>query len=148
MGTFTFWHRWLLGISILNILIGLAIAFFPNSFLFAAHTAAIEDTFFQGGLSAEAADLRTFLFGIIGGTLAGYFVLQTWIVRVPFSRREPWAWHAVTWALVLWFVVDTAMSIAHGAVFNVWMINVGSALLIGLPLVMTYRDFHETKVRQ
>ena len=142
---FNFWHKWLLGISILNILMGLLIALAPNSFLFGFHTEAIAETFFRGYLPEEAASLRTFLFGIIGGTIAGYFLLQTLIIWIPFYRREPWAWHAILWAMVLWFVVDSSLSIYHGAFFNVWMINVWPLLLTGVALAMTYRDFSVRK---
>jgi hypothetical protein len=43
--------------------------------------------------------------------------------------------------MLLWFVVDSGMSVYHGAFFNVWMINVWTLLLVGLPLAMTRRAF-------
>lgn len=144
MNRFDFWHRWLLGVSVLLTLVGLLIALAPNSMLFGFHTTAIAEAFFQGTIPEEAAHLRTFLFGIIGGTIAGYFLMQTFIVWGPFRRREPWAWHAVLWALLLWFVVDSGLSVYHGALFNVWMINVWTLVLVGLPLVMTYGDMSDS----
>ena len=141
MPSFAFWHKWLLVVGIANIGIGLVIALAPGSFLFAPHTEAIADVFFEGHLTEAAEELRTFLFGILGGTLAGYFFLQTLIVWIPFRKRQRWAWHAVAWVLLLWFVVDSSLSIYHGALFNVWMINVWALLLIGVPLMMTYTEF-------
>lgn len=141
--SFEFWYKWLLGVSIFNILLGLLIALAPNSFFFSYHTEAIVETFSNGYLPEEAHRLRTFLFGIIGGTISGYFFLQTCIVWIPFYRKEPWAWHAIFWALMLWFVIDSGMSIYHGAYFNIWMINIWSLLLTAIPLVMTYRDFKD-----
>ena len=138
---FDFWRRWLLVVSIGSAAIGLVIAFFPDSPLFAYHTAAIEEVFFAGSMTDEAAELRRFLFGPIGGTIAGYFTMQTLIVRGPFRRRETWAWHAVFWPLVLWFAIDSTVSILHGALFNVWMINIWTLGLVGLPLLMTRRAF-------
>jgi hypothetical protein len=138
---FKFWHRWLIIVSIINLLVGLMIAFFPDSMIFAAHTAAIADTFFQGALPEGANRLRSFLFGIIGATIAGYFLLQTLIAWIPFRRCEPWAWHAILWAILLWFVVDSTLSTAHGAWFNVWMINTGSLALTLIPLIFTRKHF-------
>ncbi|MCC5805751.1 MAG: hypothetical protein JJU00_05420 [Opitutales bacterium] len=139
--TFLFWQRWLLAVSVLQIFVGLLIALAPDSVLFAAHTRALAATWFDGGLTDDATALRRFFFGIIGGTIAGYFLLQTLIVWIPFRRRERWAWHAVLWALLLWFTVDSTMSVRHGALFNVWMINIWPAVLTAVPLAMTRRAF-------
>lgn len=139
--SFDFWHKWLLAASILCVAMGLLIALAPSSFLFGFHTTAMAETFFQGTMPEDADRLRTFLFAPLGGTIAGCFLLQTFIVWVPFYRREPWAWHAVLWAMLLWFVVDSGLSIHHGAFFNVWMVNIWALLLVGLPLAMTYKDF-------
>ena len=108
---FNFWYRWLLVVSILNIPLGLIIAFFPHVLFFDIYNAAITNTFLNGELTEEIDTLRTFFFGIIGGTLVGYFLLQTLIVWIPFYRRELWSWHAVCWALVVWFAVDSTLSL-------------------------------------
>lgn len=138
---FIFWRNWLLGVSMLSTLMGVVIALFPNSFIFDLHTSAIAETYFQGAMSENAADMRTFLFAPLGGTIAGYFLLQTFIVWIPFSRRQPWAWHAVLWSMLLWFVIDSGLSIYHGAWFNVWMINIWTLLLTGVSLTMTHNYF-------
>lgn len=141
--SFGFWHKWLLAVSVLNVVIGLVIAVLPDSALFALHASATADVFFDGDMPAQAAELRAFLFGPLGGTIAGYFLMQTFVVWGPFRRREPWAWHAILWAMLLWFVVDSAMSTLHGAFFNVWMINLSTLVLVGLPLLMTRRAFRD-----
>ncbi len=144
--TFRFWHRWLLVVSVASTLLGLVIAIFPDSILFAPHTAGIEEVFFDGAMPESANELRTFLFALLGGTIAGYFLMQTLIVWGPFYRREPWAWHAVLWALLIWFVTDSTLSTIHGALFNVWMVNLWTLFLVGLPLVMTRREFTRSSV--
>lgn len=142
--SFDFWFKWLIGVSILNILIGVLIAFTPDNFIFSYYTETINENFFSGNISGEAQHLRTFLFGIIGGTISGYFLMQTFIVWIPFYRKELWAWHAILWAIVLWFVIDSSLSIYHGAYFNILMINIWSLLLTLIPLIMTYNDFKKT----
>jgi len=138
---FNFWYNWLFIVSIANLFIGILVAFFPNSFLFSFYTEAIAETFFSGLISDQHKELQSFLFGIIGGTVAGYFVLQTFIVLFPFYRREPWAWYAILIAILTWFVIDSGLSFYHSAAFNVWMINIWPMILICIPLIMTYRNF-------
>lgn len=138
MPGFRFWHRWLLVVSYLFLAQGLFVALWPGSVLLAPHTDATGRVFFGGALPAEAEALRVFLFAPLGATIAGFYLLQVFIVHGPFRRREAWAWHAVLWATLLWFVVDSALSAARGALFNVWMINVWPLLLVGLPLAGTY----------
>jgi hypothetical protein len=141
--TFRFWYKWLLAVSFLNMIMGIIIALFPGSFLFEAHTEALSKTFFEGVLPWQAELMRRFFFGIIGGTIAGYFLLQTLIVLFPFRNGERWAWHAVFWAILLWFMIDSTLSILHGAFFNVWMINIPSLLLTLIPLLFTHSSFNK-----
>jgi hypothetical protein len=139
--SFRFWYYWLLSASLLSLTAGILIALFPGSFLFEMHTSALSEVFFGEELTAGTEQMRRFFFGIIGGTIAGYFLLQTLIVLFPFQKGERWAWHAIFWAILLWFVIDSTLSILHGALFNVWMINVPSLLIILLPLMFTYKNF-------
>lgn len=139
---FEFWRRWLFGVTLFFIALGMAVALFPGSPLFSAWNQAAADLFFSGALPKEAAVFRSFLFGPLGGTKAGFYLLQAFIVWRPFARREKWAWHAVLWSMLLWFVVDSEVSIHHGAWFNVWMVNLVPVALIGLPLAMTFRVFY------
>lgn len=138
---FTFWYRWLLAVSVFSIVVGMVIALLPGSFLFSAHTDAIAGRFFDGAIPPEAMRFRSFLFGIIGGTIAGYFLLQTLIVWFPFYRKERWAWHAIFWTILLWFITDSTLSLLHGAFFNVWMINIPALLATMIPLLFTHRYF-------
>lgn len=140
---FNFWQKWLLTVSIFLTIVGVFIAVGSNTALFEVHTAAISETFFQGDLSEEANELRSFLFAPMGGTIAGYFLMQSFIVWRPFYKREVWSWHAIFWALLLWFFVDSGMSIFHGAFFNVWMVNIWTLFLVGLPLWMTRSEFRK-----
>jgi len=142
--SFRFWYKWLLIVSILLTLTGLVIGLCPNFFLFEFHTASIVETFFNGNLSEEANKLRSFFYAPIGGTIAGYFLLQSFIVWKPFYNKELWSWYAISGALLLWFTVDSGLSIYHGAFFNVWMVNIWTLILVGLPLLMTRHEFKKT----
>lgn len=141
MDRFTFWYRWLLSVSIGFGLFGLLVAVWPFAAPLAFwHTST--DAVFHGGLpSDESLAFRSFILGPLGATIAGFYVLQAFIVWQPFRRRERWAWMAIAAATLLWFTVDSAVSIVHGAWFNVLMINLTTLVLVGLPLAMTYRAF-------
>jgi hypothetical protein len=138
---FDFWHEWLVLATATAIAAGLAIALAPDSLLFDHHTDAIAKAFFGGDMPESGRDMRAFLFGPLGGTIVGYFVMQLFVVLGPFRRRERWAWHAVAWPLLAWFTLDSAMSVYHGATFNVWMVNLPTLVLVGIPLLATRADF-------
>lgn len=70
-----------------------------------------------------------FMRGPLGGTMAALYVLQTALVAIPVRRGERWASIAIVLATVVWFCVDSGVSISHGAWFNVWRVNL-SALVV------------------
>ncbi|MEM1055779.1 MAG: hypothetical protein AAGI52_09635 [Bacteroidota bacterium] len=133
------WQKALVIASVLFALVGLLMALWPFGIVFAPWTGAIADTFFGGVWTTEAEAYHRFAMGPLGATMTGYFVLQTVIAAIPFGKRERWAWHAMVWGLVTWFVIDSAVSLLHGAAFNVWMINVPCVLVFGVILYATHR---------
>lgn len=138
---FEFWQRWLLVASLGFAVLGILVAVQPFGPLFAMRNAAIAETFLGGRWSPESISYHAFSSGALGGTIVGFYVLQAFIVAVPFRRRERWAWHAIVWGTVLWFLVDSAVSLWHGAAFNVYMVNVVPIAIFGLPLVATFGAF-------
>jgi hypothetical protein len=88
---------------------------------------------------ADEARIYDFMRGPLGGTMAGYYVLQTAIVAGPLRRRERWAWSAVLAGVCVWFVVDSAASLAHGALFNVVRVNLLALVITVVPLLLLGR---------
>jgi len=41
----------------------------------------------------------------------------------------------------VWFVIDSSVSLRHGAVFHVWIINLMPLVLFGIPLLATRKAF-------
>jgi hypothetical protein len=136
---FDFWQRWLFVASLAFAIFGVVAALWPFAPLFAMRNAAIAETFLGGQWSAESLTYHAFASGPLGGTIAGYYVLQAFIAAIPFRRGEAWAWHAILWATVLWFVLDSGVSLRHGAAFNVYMVNIVPVAVFGLPLAATWR---------
>ena len=62
------------------------------------------------------------------------------LARGPFVGGERWAWNAIAWPSVGWYIIDTTFSIAHGAWGNV-LLNTGTALMFGVPLLASRRHF-------
>lgn len=73
-----------------------------------------------------------------GATLVGWGVMAALVVRHAFSRREAWAWRAMTAGLVSWYVLDTLISAWSHVWANV-LLNTLLAILFAIPLVATSR---------
>lgn len=89
---------------------------------------------YGGPMPERGQALFDFMRGPLGGTMAGFYMLQCVLVAIPMRRGERWAAVAIVGGTATWFAVDTAASIAHGAWFNVWLINVPAALLTALSI--------------
>jgi hypothetical protein len=44
-------------------------------------------------------------------------------------------------AVGTWFVLDTVMSLCHGALFNALIVNIPCVLALGIPLWGSRKDF-------
>ncbi|MBX3274264.1 MAG: hypothetical protein KF729_28615 [Sandaracinaceae bacterium] len=121
-------------------LLGLVVAVAGTSALFEPYTAAMAQRFFGApSLPADVVPFTAFLFGPIGGSIAGKWVAAGAVVWGGLAQRERWAWHASVAGLASWFVIDSGMSIVHGAYFNVLMINLVPLALFGAPLFFARR---------
>lgn len=141
---FNFWQKWLTWANVMTIMVGLLVAFAGNSLFFSVHNSYTREVFFQGNsFPAEVLPFKNWLFGIIGGTIVGFHVLMVMISENAFKKREKWAYRAIWYGLLSWFMIDSGISIYYGAVHNLVLINLVALLLIGLPLLMTGRAFSE-----
>jgi len=140
---FESWRRWILFGSVFFTIFGVVAAVAPHSVVFEIWINGVDRVFFEGRIPPQARAMRGFLMGPLGGTIAGSYLMQTFIVAVPFKRRESWAWHAMVWPMLLWFCVDSTVSALHGAYFNIYLINLVPLLVFGVPLVATRSMFHE-----
>ena len=142
MGSFDFWQRWLVTTCFLFAGVGVVVATLNTLFVFDAWNAGIDAVFGNDGpVGPEATRVKTFLLGPLGATILGSYILCGFVAAGPFKRRESWAWWAITLSLLAWFALDSAVSIAHGAWFNVVQINCLTLIGQGLPLAMTWRAF-------
>lgn len=138
---FGFWVAYLKAISIFFALMGAMWAVIGNFDPFGFYESYFAQAFWQSDtLPQDAKRTFNFILGPFGATSMGYFILQYFIAANAYAKREKWAYRAVIVAFLAWFVLDTSMSIRHGAYFNVLIANV-SALFAMLPVFFTKKYF-------
>jgi hypothetical protein len=113
-------------------LAGVAVAVTPEAL--PPYQQAIERRFAPFDLGLERL-----LFGLLGGEVVGQAVLLYALARRAIRAGERWATRAALESLLLWFAVDSVVSFAADAAFNVWMVNLPSLLALGVPLVALHR---------
>ncbi|MEM6698295.1 MAG: hypothetical protein AAF599_07860 [Bacteroidota bacterium] len=139
---FNFWQKWLTYANVMTVAVGILVAFAGNSFFFDLHNQYTKEVFFQGNdFNPDVLKLKNWLFGIIGGTIVGFHLLMIMISENPFKRKEKWSYQAMWIGMLSWFLIDSGLSFYYGAIHNILIINIVALVLIGLPLVMTRKEF-------
>lgn len=139
---FEFWRKYLMIMSVIFALQGVGWALFGSFDPFGFYDGIWARAMFGAAeLPADAARARSFLLGPFGATDAGFFILVYYIARYPFAARRLWAHRAITVAVGFWFLLDSLVSIAHGAFFNVYVVNLPALAMLAPPLFFTRRQF-------
>ncbi len=141
MNSFTFWQRWLSIFGLIIIAFGLGMAVLNSTPLFDLLNRQVDPVFWgTQPLPREALAFRGWIYGVLGATMAGWGVFIAFLAQSPFRRRERWAWNCTALGILVWYLPDTAISLASGVIFNA-MINTGLLALVALPLFFTRREF-------
>ena len=131
--TFDRWRRCLLAVGLVLCVFGGAMALLSSTPLFALPP--IDSVFWgTGGPAGGTRDFQAWIYAAWGATLAGWGLTIAGIAAHPLARREAWAWSLLAAGTALWFVLDTAVSAAHGVWFNV-AVNVVVLAAAGVPLL-------------
>lgn len=142
---FNFWQKCLTYANVITIGVGILVAFAGNSVIFELHNNYTKEIFFDSGeFEPHILKFKNWLFGIIGGTIVGFHVLMVMISENSFKKKEMWAYKAMWYGLLSWFLIDSGISIYYGAIHNVIIINIVALILIGIPLVVTRKEFKYT----
>lgn len=140
--SFNFWQKVLVYSNVMFVCIGLLAAFAGNSFIFEWYNSGIKNLFFNGQEYApDVLRLKDWESGIVGATIAGYHTLVIFVAAYPFKKKEKWAWNAIAVSMLVWFIIDSGLSLARGAYFNIYLINIFPFLFIGISLLMTRKHF-------
>lgn len=83
-------------------------------------------------------------YGVLGAAMASWGIFVAFIARYPFRSRERWAWNGLLVGLLVWFLVDTLITLKYQVYFNV-ILNVGLLVLILVPLVLTRKEMTQSR---
>jgi hypothetical protein len=143
MDRFHFWRCWLLVASVALSLQGLTWIYWGSFDPFGIYDGMLAKSLFGSEVfTPEAKVAFAYAVSLLGATDAAFFLLFTFIVMFPFAKREKWSHAAVSSALLLWFVFDSGFSAHVGAWFNIFLVNLPCLIVLGIPLVVTAKDFY------
>ena len=141
MQNFSFWQRWLFVVGLGIAVFGILMAFLSGTPIFDLFNRQIDPAFWGTEASLESIKpFQQWIYGIWGATIAGWGVFVTFIAYYPFRNKEKWAWNCLVLGLLVWFVLDTVLSIFHKVYFNV-AFNTTLLILAGLPAIFTRKEF-------
>jgi len=142
MKSFIFWQRWLFYSSILFAVFGIVFAVCGNNPFFMPYNKALAYIFWQSEyIPAEIEPFRAFIWGPLGGTIAGCYILLAFIAWFPFQRKERWARNAIMVAFGIWVLLDSALCLRFGVYFQIFFINLFSIIVKSLPIIFTWKEF-------
>ena len=141
MSNFKFWQRWLLVVGIAITVFGILMAILSGTPLFDLFNRQIDPAFWGAGTVGDPAKrFQQWIYGVWGATVAGWGIFLSFVARYAFAKKERWAWNCMVLGLLVWFVLDTTLSLFHQVYFNV-AFNAGLLILAMLPMVFTRKEF-------
>jgi len=142
MGHFAFWQKWLFIVGLILTFFGITFALFSGTFLFKVFDTQINPSFWG---TPEIPDIATdefqqWIYGVLGATIAGWGVFLAFIAHYPFKKHELWAWNCILVGIIVWYVLDTGISLYFKVYFNAVFNAVLLAFVI-TPLGFSRRHF-------
>ena len=145
MTRFLFWQRWLLVVGIVVAGFGVLMALLSGTPLFDLFNRQIDPAFWgANAVDGAARQFQQWVYSVWGATIAGWGIILAYVARYPFSRKERWARNALAFGLLVWYVLDTSLSVIHSVYFNV-VFNTSLLILVMLPVVFTWKEFTQPR---
>ena len=82
----------------------------------------------------QVRDYLRFPYMVLGAVMAGWALLMIQMVRGPLREGSRWAYQFLVQSLILWFVLDTGMSLVLGYPTHA-LFNIPFAIALGVPLL-------------
>jgi len=141
MERFKLWQTWLFVLGSGICIFGLLLAFLGTTNVFQLMNQQIEPIFWREiVMSTEAKAFQSWVYGVLGATMAGWGICIAFIARYPFRNREKWAWNCLGIGVLCWYVVDTALSLSYNVYFNA-LFNTVLLIAALIPLVFSRKYF-------
>lgn len=146
MNSFGFWQKWLFGFGIYLFVFGIVLSFFGHStFMNYVFNNQIDPVFWGlTELPETAKKFQAWIYGVLGSVISGWGIFISFIAHYPFKAKEQWAWNCIFVGFIVWFIIDTVLSVYYHVGFNLF-INVAFILFVFLPLLFTRKYFIEKK---
>ncbi len=126
------------------VLVGAFVAFCNGSSVMGVYNGALAERFWGvGEIPADMEAFKVFMFGPIGATISGQFVLLGALAWWPMARGERWALRASWASLLTWVVIDSTITAIHGAWFNLVQVNLLTMALMVPALLLAGRAMGE-----
>ena len=139
--SFNFWVKYLKLISLFFAAMGVMWAVIGSFDPFGVYDSYFAQSFFGANeLPSDVKKSISFILGPLGATNTAYFILQYFIAKNAFAKKELWAYHAIVLGFSVWFILDTIMCVYYQAYFNILMANI-PCLLAMLPIFFTKKYF-------
>jgi quercetin dioxygenase-like cupin family protein len=136
-----FWQKWLFIVGLTISIFGLVMAFLSGTPFFDLFNEQIDPVFWGSKPVVESIqEFQQWVYGVLGATVTGWGIFLTFIAYHPFRRRKRWARDCVGVGLLIWFCVDTFISLYFRVYFNA-AFNTLLFVLGILPLIFTWRYF-------
>ena len=143
MMRFSFWQKFLVGVSMYHVVFGLLLAFFGQSHLMDTLLYQYFDPIFwpDENISPGSLQYKNWSSSVLGSVIASWGILIAFIAYYPFKLRERWAWNGIAVAVIFWFVVDTTCSLYYDVPINA-VFNLFTFSLFTVPLFFTRKYFY------
>jgi hypothetical protein len=136
----SFWIKYLEILSLFILLFGISMAVVPLVWRDLLNFLVFANTDFPQSFSSDAINYIRLTLSVAGAVMAGWMLLIIKVIRGPLKSGEKWAWNAILYSLVLWYIVDTIYSLYLSFPENALLNSViFLAFLIGLIKVKPVR---------
>jgi hypothetical protein len=138
-----FWMGWLKITMFIIIAAGILLIILGNTSNTDFLSEQINSVFFSGRIPEESALLmKGWLIGLMGAVMAGWGSTMLYIAYIPFRKGEKWAWRSIFYPVLIWYILDSSVSLYYEATFNV-IINTVMFLQIVAPLLFLRNLFFQ-----
>jgi hypothetical protein len=143
MTTEYFWFGWLRITIIFVIILGAILAITAPFLTLNILDNKINTVFFSDGIPGESAEMmRKWLIAVSGAVMLGWGCSMLFIVEKALRYSEKWAWRSMFYPIIIWYVLDSLVSMYFGAIFNA-VINSIIFLQLLAPLLFLRNQFNK-----